>query len=77
MSETTDRDWTWTGLNSVGTGHGIRTAESSDGTRYIGGAKDYMMHGDGQMAWVEQFNLVRKSGGCGAFEGWHLTKQKG
>ncbi len=37
----------WKGLDSVGTGHG--TAERSDGTGYNGGAKQYQMHGDGQM----------------------------
>jgi hypothetical protein len=55
MSKITGRDWRWGGLNSVGTGHG--TAERSDGTSYSGGAKDYLMHGDGQMAWVEQFHF--------------------
>jgi hypothetical protein len=66
----------WRGLNSVGTGRG--TAERSDGTSYIGGAKQYEMHGDGKITWVEQLNNFRLDifRWCGAFEGvvWDQTE---
>jgi hypothetical protein len=63
MQEFKERNWK--GLNSVGTGCG--TAERSDGTSYNGGAKQYMMHGHGQITWVEleHFIAVGNFNGCG------------